>query len=160
MGPIRPGCTAVDQLARVVNAPVTTFLSIFWKGINFFKDGAGKVTSEDWEQRLELLQQLIYPAMAEGRHEQAKQDQLRLDARRKLTSFPVGSYVMARDPTPENKLNPRNEGPSGPNWTNPSPAIYSFATVTSRLQLSGNYGDRLSRSGRDTQAQGRKERSL
>jgi hypothetical protein len=66
---------------------------------------------EEWKRRLQLMNELVYPTI--GKEVQRKQGILadQMNEKRKLISFDVGKFVMAKDVTRESKWNAPYVGP-------------------------------------------------
>jgi hypothetical protein len=68
-------------------------------------------SKEQWVKRLELMNNVVYPATKEGVSKRQGLLADRLNQYRKLVSFEVGDMVMAKDVTKESKWNPHYVGP-------------------------------------------------
>ena len=65
----------------------------------------------DWLEVIALMESIVFPSIRERRNEYNANMARQFNKSHRMVSFPIGSYVMARDPTRENKLSPIYEGP-------------------------------------------------
>ena len=66
---------------------------------------------EDWLEIITQMESVVYPAVRAHRDAHNARRMLQFNKSHKLVSFPVGSFVMAKDPIRAGKLSPIFEGP-------------------------------------------------
>ena len=72
---------------------------------------AGVNPMKDWLEIVNAMEEVVFPALRDKQKELIKTRQQAGDKRIRIVNFSVGQYVMARDPTRNNKLAPLYEGP-------------------------------------------------
>ena len=70
-----------------------------------------KSSMDEWREVIAAMEEIVFPAIRERRDAQNKKRESRFNRSHKMVSFPVGTYVMARDETRSGKLSPLFEGP-------------------------------------------------
>lgn len=102
-----------NRLTEISNS--MPFEVMFCRGINPLQpcnpSDFAEPPAEALKERLELAQQVVFPALTERSAKVYSKRNQRLDKSRKLTNFPIGSLVMAKNPNPQSKLDLRYLGP-------------------------------------------------
>ena len=95
--------------ARHMNLPY----SVLEKKNNYSNDSATKrpITYQQLLDRLDYMAEIVFPAIKERTDIVVKAQKEGFDKSQQIIDIPIGSYVVARLPTRNNKLAPAYEGP-------------------------------------------------
>jgi transposase InsO family protein len=101
---------------KVVNLHNSTPFSLFYgrsfSGISDFSASESRLLNDDeLRERLKYLTELVFPAISEKSKATQQKMINRFNSSHLLTEFPIGTFVMVRDPLMVGTLDPKYEGP-------------------------------------------------
>jgi len=101
---------------RIANLHSSTPFSLFYgrsfAGISDFSSSQSHLlTEKELEDRLKYLTDLVFPAISKKSKETQRKMVDRFNSTHLIMDFPIGSFVMVRDPIHSGALDPKYEGP-------------------------------------------------